>query len=137
MEKRFPRLKAYTEYLESTIKSGIMRNAYGYPVLALSSKHDEERNTALNTMMQSSGAVYGRLLFSFVMDELKKLDERICVILSNHDELQCRVPRWIEAPQIEASLENAYYKFDEVKYKGIPLITGITFELGDTWDDTH
>ena len=140
VDKRFPALTDYKKYLENKIVKGIMRNAYGHEVLAIKrggSEEDGERETALNTMMQSSGAAYTRILFSCIINQLKGLSRDIYVTVYNHDEIQCRVPVGVTKGEIDGVISLAYADFTTLNIAGIPLITGVNTQLGRSWNETH
>ena len=141
VEMRFPALQDYKEYLESKVVKGVIRNAYGHEVLAVKrsfgSDGDDDRQTVLNTMMQSSGAAYTRVLFSCILNQLKGLSKDIYAAVYNHDELQCRVPADISLDVIDGVIGLAYADFKALNIAGIPLITGVNTTLGRSWNETH
>lgn len=136
VDLRYPKLSNYIQYLKARVQNNMMLNIYNQPVMCVK-KGFEEREVVLNTRMQSSGAAYAKRLFSFVMNEIKKLDESIYLILFNHDEIQCLIPSWVTQEDIQQCLDEAYLAFENSNYKNIPLITTIDFKIGASWNETH
>ena len=137
-EKRFPSLDRLTQRLDDKVSGrGLMLNAYGQPVKATKGVGADMRATALNTMMQSSGNAYAKRVFWHIMEELSKQVRGASLCLQNHDEIQVVVPRETTTACVEGVLEQARHTFEQEKFGGIPCITWVSTQMGDTWDETH
>lgn len=135
--RRMPGLDEYTRILESRMRRGLMLNGYGVPVRAMGGKGEEKRSTALNTYMQSTGVFYARRIFTLVMDELVKVCPEARLMLFNHDEIQVLVNAVLCEETVQGVVERAEQAFKKRPIKGIPLITGLDWKMGESWDDTH
>ena len=136
VRRRFPALESYAKYLRGKINGyGVMYNAFLQPVYAM--KGEEDYDTAVNTMMQSSGSLYAKLLFSDILDEIKALDPLSRLLIFNHDESEVLVHKDFSQEMLDSCLDRAYKVFEDRNYRGIPLITKVDPHFGKTWRDVH
>ena len=137
-EKRFPSLDKLVSILDRKVShNGIMLNAYGQPVKAMKGVGPDQYPTALNTMMQSSGMAYTKVMFYQIMKRVKEIDPHACIIISNHDEIQVLIREEVTKGEVQRCIEVASAAFEREEFGGVPLITGVDFALGYTWDETH
>ena len=131
IERRFPGFRRLSDLIKSTVKGDTVRTIYGTQVVT------EERK-AFNTVVQSSGAEYCRLVGSLLTEETRRnLDAFPWVWM--HDEFQFAVPedRRTDELELEVAAIGAFVETRLRKEPKVGFLTGVEGKIGKTWYSTH
>ena len=105
---------------------GSIANLYG---VAVRPRKDHSR---LNALIQSTGALYSYALLGDYFRRLRSLLPTTIPVLSNHDELLCRVP--LPPDQVRGPAEQAA----RLAWEGMrPKLGRAEIKLGPSWKDAH
>lgn len=132
--EEFPGLKATNDKLQKEANKGFITSLDGRPIRITKGSRGYDTHKALNSLLQSSGAIFAKHWLVFTNKYLETHDVDATVVISYHDELQIDCHKnCVEF--VTKALRYGVEMSDKILKTNCP--NDIDIKVGKNWKDTH
>ncbi len=139
---KFPALDALINRKQDESKAGYIISLDGRKIRItkavnkFTGKMEYQTHKALNSLLQSSGAIFAKTWMKYTYDYLTSNDINATIIINYHDEMQLEVKDTEEdIDGVKKALRYGVKKADEVLNTNCP--NDIDIKVGKNWKDCH
>ena len=133
--KEFPGLAQTNSRLQKEAKKGYVTSLDGRPIrITKGDKGDYDTHKALNSLLQSSGAIFAKHWLCFTNQYLEEHNADATIVISYHDELQIDCHK-NSVEIVTKALRHGVEMADKVLKTNCP--NDIDIKVGKNWKDTH